>query len=178
MQTKILFFILIFSLLFFSPCLPLGTALFAASLTDANLRDGIGVRALGMGGAFTAVADDPTAVFYNPAGLVSTSRFRLERGYLDSNSQVYKNNDYTIFTYGAFAVSTWLRTTLTGESAAVSAVSYGRDGGNGIWWGFSYKNLTGNLPNSKTTGSSFDLGLLGTFPNNLSWGILFQDLLD
>ncbi len=28
-----------------------------------------GVRAMGMGGAFTAVADDPTAVYWNPAGL-------------------------------------------------------------------------------------------------------------
>ncbi len=31
----------------------------------------IGSRALGMGGAFVAVADDPTAVFWNPAGLAS-----------------------------------------------------------------------------------------------------------
>lgn len=29
-----------------------------------------GTRALGMGGAFVAVADDPSAVFWNPAGLV------------------------------------------------------------------------------------------------------------
>ncbi len=29
----------------------------------------VGVRALGMGGAFVAVADDPTAVHWNPAGL-------------------------------------------------------------------------------------------------------------
>jgi len=31
----------------------------------------VGSRALGMGGAFVAVADDPTAVFWNPAGLAS-----------------------------------------------------------------------------------------------------------
>ncbi len=29
----------------------------------------VGERALGLGGAFTGVADDPSAVFYNPAGL-------------------------------------------------------------------------------------------------------------
>ncbi len=29
----------------------------------------LGCRALGMGGAFIAVADDPSAIFYNPAGL-------------------------------------------------------------------------------------------------------------
>jgi hypothetical protein len=33
------------------------------------LKIGIGARAAGMGGAFVAVADDPSAVFWNPAGL-------------------------------------------------------------------------------------------------------------
>lgn len=32
--------------------------------------DAVGVRALGMGGVFTAVANDPSAVHWNPAGLV------------------------------------------------------------------------------------------------------------
>jgi hypothetical protein len=32
----------------------------------------LGQRAIGFGGAFTAVADDPSAAFYNPAGLVTT----------------------------------------------------------------------------------------------------------
>ena len=29
----------------------------------------MGIRAIAMGGAFTGLADDPSAVFYNPAGL-------------------------------------------------------------------------------------------------------------
>ena len=33
--------------------------------------ESVGVRALGMGGAFVAVANDPTAVYWNPAGLPS-----------------------------------------------------------------------------------------------------------
>ena len=32
-------------------------------------KNGIGARALAMGGAFVAVADDATAVCWNPAGL-------------------------------------------------------------------------------------------------------------
>jgi hypothetical protein len=35
----------------------------------------IGIRAQGMGGAFTAVADDATAVWWNPAGLAGGSYF-------------------------------------------------------------------------------------------------------
>jgi len=37
----------------------------------------VGVRAAGMGGAFTAVADDASAAFWNPAGFASGSYFSL-----------------------------------------------------------------------------------------------------
>lgn len=36
------------------------------------LRDGLGARAQGMGGAYVAIADDVTASYWNPAGLVQT----------------------------------------------------------------------------------------------------------
>jgi hypothetical protein len=38
---------------------------------SGQTTDLVGVRALGMGGAFTAVADDATATWWNPAGLAS-----------------------------------------------------------------------------------------------------------
>ncbi len=41
------------------------------------LRIGVGARALSMGSAFTAVADDASAYYWNPAGLASPDRFRL-----------------------------------------------------------------------------------------------------
>ena len=37
--------------------------------TTMNLSYGLGARAMGLGRAFVAVANDPTAVFWNPAGL-------------------------------------------------------------------------------------------------------------
>ena len=43
----------------------------------------VGVRAAGMGGAFVAVADDATAVYWNPAGLPTGSFFSLV---IDRNS--------------------------------------------------------------------------------------------
>jgi Type IX secretion system protein PorV len=43
----------------------------AAGSTSATfLKIGVGARAVSMAGAFTAVADDPYAVYWNPAGLV------------------------------------------------------------------------------------------------------------
>jgi len=46
----------------------------AAVETAAFLDIGVGARGIGMGGAFTALADDSSAVYWNPAGLA-----RLEK---------------------------------------------------------------------------------------------------
>ena len=37
------------------------------------LRFGVGARAMGMGGAFVAVADDVNAAYWNPAGLIQSA---------------------------------------------------------------------------------------------------------
>ncbi len=39
-----------------------------------------GARAMGLGGAFTAVADGPSAMFFNPAGLAQLNGLQLEAG--------------------------------------------------------------------------------------------------
>lgn len=50
----------------------LGILLLAApALVNAQGVETVGIRALGMGGAFVAVADDATATYWNPAGLVT-----------------------------------------------------------------------------------------------------------
>ena len=50
----------------------LGILLLAApALVNAQGMETVGIRALGMGGAFVAVADDATATYWNPAGLVT-----------------------------------------------------------------------------------------------------------
>jgi hypothetical protein len=43
----------------------------------AQTPDTIGTRAQGMGGAFTAIADDATATWWNPAGLAAGAYFNL-----------------------------------------------------------------------------------------------------
>jgi hypothetical protein len=44
----------------------------AASIASAQSFEAVGPRARGLGGAFTAVADDATATWWNPAGLPGT----------------------------------------------------------------------------------------------------------
>ncbi len=43
---------------------------------------GVGVRAMGMGGAFVGVADDFSAVYWNPAGLVQMEQFEVYMSFL------------------------------------------------------------------------------------------------
>jgi len=49
----------------------------AARAQDASSTPVPGVRAAGMGGAFTALADDASAVYWNPGGLASGAFFSL-----------------------------------------------------------------------------------------------------
>jgi hypothetical protein len=52
-------------------------------LHGSDLTVGIGARAISMSGAFTAVADDASAVFWNPAGLAQLK-----------DNQIYLSGDY------------------------------------------------------------------------------------
>src|SRR5215510_7509739 len=70
-------------------CLVLLTA--AARPVSAQSSPPVGVRAAGMGGAFTAVADDGTAPFWNPAGLAFGSFVGLtvDANVLDRQSSAF-----------------------------------------------------------------------------------------
>jgi hypothetical protein len=58
---------------FVRACLVVATAttVLGPPPAGAQTYEAVGVRALGMGGAFVAVADDATAVWWNPAGLAT-----------------------------------------------------------------------------------------------------------
>jgi len=46
--------------------------------TAGFLKIGVGARAMGLGGAFTSVADDPSAVYWNPAGIARMDKSQLQ----------------------------------------------------------------------------------------------------
>ncbi|BAS27043.1 UPF0164 family protein [Limnochorda pilosa] len=64
--------------------------------TAAHLQIGMGARALAMGGAFVAVADDATALHYNPAGLATLQGLELTSFY---------SSEYGASSYGALGVA-------------------------------------------------------------------------
>jgi len=149
----------------------LGTAslaallLFAAPARAAFEDLGAGARGPGMGNAFTAVADDAYAIYYNPAGLALLSRPELAASYtqhlagLSDGSGI--NSSFLAYAqplrYGkgtlAAAVNSFsLDSSLYNERAVY--LSYAREapwslGLYDLYWGLNIKSLTrsfGSLP--------------------------------
>jgi hypothetical protein len=76
--------------------------IFAFSITAWGSAVGFGAKATAMGGAFTAVADDGSAVYWNPAGLTQLGFFTLTPGAgvygsYDPNFDFNKLKDSTTF---------------------------------------------------------------------------------
>ena len=76
----IYFYIFIASLIPAATCLAADEGAHAAEF----LSHGVGARALGMGGAFVAVADDATATYWNPAGLTKVKKHSFSAMYSDT----------------------------------------------------------------------------------------------
>src|SRR3989338_7728825 len=92
----------------FAVCLSVAPAVFAApNLLEETLMDGIGIRPLGMGAAFTAVADDQNAAFYNPAGLGDYGVFSYGQGDMDINGAKYRFRPYTYINFGPISYNSW-----------------------------------------------------------------------
>ncbi len=73
--------------------LALAIALLSTGAARANPADvfGFGARSAAMGGAATAVADDASANYYNPAGLARTGDLRIDVGYQAGKPHLFLN---------------------------------------------------------------------------------------
>lgn len=93
----------------------------SAGGAGAYLKMGVGARALGMGSAFTALADDSTASFWNPAGLA-----RLEKAEASfMHASLTMDREYNFFNYAHILKDKQGKQT---GVAAISHMSFGVDG--------------------------------------------------
>jgi len=67
--------------------------------TNAYFIDSMDGKATGMADAFTAIADDPAAVYYNPAGMVQLDGTRISTGltFVDIRDATFKSNGTSLF---------------------------------------------------------------------------------
>src|SRR5437016_158316 len=60
----------------------------AGTSSATFLRIGVGARAEGMGETFVAVANDPSAIYWNPAGLASLQRTEIAESHVEWPAQI------------------------------------------------------------------------------------------
>lgn len=110
------------SIRLFWVCLVIGCSCWPLPVA-AQEFEALGTRALGMGGAFVAVADDASAVYWNPAGLASgpTFNFTTER----ETHDLIKARDQPV---GASSRASRGSSNLVALAVPVTALSYYRLG--------------------------------------------------
>jgi len=143
----------------------------AAFALDDIFPAGFGIRASGMGGAFTAIADDVSAIYYNPAGLpLSSMQFIREQ--MDWEKKYSKASDLTSFTLGDLGYANCLQSDKDSLINRIQFYSWGTRGTRGFYWGVSYKDFHNNDNNGK----ALDVGLLFNITEYLSLGLTGQNI--
>jgi len=151
---------------------------------DEFFGSGLGARAMAMGGAFVAVADDTTAGFWNPAGLAGLTGLRLLGALsLTGPSSLEDVRFYAASaTLGAttlagiFAHKTFLRGIVQDERTVLMgsvAMHMGLIASGGVTLKF-YEHI---LAGQKARGVGLDMGLLLRPTGPLAVGVVFRDMI-
>ncbi len=155
--------------------------------TSGFTRLPVSARALGMGEAFVAVADDYSSCHYNPAGLVHLNSRSFSSMYVDLYGLGLLTHSYFSFVepntgLGSGGIS-WSHLVASFEPerwyADLIAYSYAKKlftGENVGSWGINLKYLRESTPWEDATGYSIDLAYLQR-GEKLSWGICIKDVM-
>jgi hypothetical protein len=154
---------------------------------------GVGARALGMGGAFTAIADDATASYWNPAGLTKIENIEATFMYA-ANMSVDRQLNYFGYAHwlgvGGLGVS-WLNAGMmdmelrdgggnlggfedTGNNAIM--LSYGMEVGSLMLGGTAKVLHQSVMGYDSETGFGLDLGGMFNVSDNVTAGLTIRDI--
>jgi len=160
----------------------------------AFLRIGVGARAAGLGEAYTALATDATATYWNPAGLAALPGSQIAFTHTEWLQDI--RSEFLAFAFPAFGGHIGLSvnsTNVGGIERRVGpsdeplgtiashdlafGVSYGRALGAGLRAGLTVKYLYEKIYVESTSGVAFDLGLsLQPFGEGLTLAAVLQNL--
>ncbi|MBU1318457.1 MAG: PorV/PorQ family protein [candidate division Zixibacteria bacterium] len=158
------------------------------------LRMGVGARALGMGGAYVAVADDATAGYWNPAGLSHVGKFSFS-SMIAANMGVDRKYNYLSIAGGGFRFGTigfsWLNAGTSDIASYTSngvreadfnandhafLFSWGNNMATDLALGVTAKVVYQKIDDYTKTGVGFDVGVLYNISSTAQLGITAADL--
>lgn len=153
---------------------------------EAFERLGLGTRAMGMGGAYVAVCDDVTSVFWNPAGLVNIPKDEITFSHNNYLGLDALNNNFLGYarTYvgpGTLGLA-WIH--LGTKSGAVPEdfneetfyLSYGFYLFNGLSTGITVKYFLANYNHVRGAGYTVDYGILYNLWNWIYLGLNYYNV--
>ncbi|MFQ6113178.1 MAG: PorV/PorQ family protein [bacterium] len=191
-KIKILTLSITLTVIIMNPCLSQSGQ--GGSTGLAFLKLGIGGRASGLGEAYTAVADEATATYWNPAGLTFISGPQLAFTHTEWIQDI--SNDFLGFAFPAFRGAIGLsfysnnvdgierRVIPSAEPlGTVKAhdiafgISYGHAFNSSLSGGFTVKYLYEKIFTESTSGFAFDFGVnFLPFDNNLRLALVAQNI--
>ena len=174
----------------------LGLLVVAHSSLAAPRQEMVGARAIGMGGAFSAVASDASVAHWNPAALASLQRQEIGLAYADrfglGLNHSYLNYVLPVGDHHALGID-WLHLGFddselsTGQNKLSFAYGYRNGieflrpfiGNTAIGVSGKYRSFNVDLDGNNlgsASGWGFDLGLLAPLPYGLRLAVVAQDL--
>jgi len=163
----------------------------------AFMKNGFGARATSLGNSFTAISNDASAIFYNPAGLSSVSKLQV----LGMYSNLFGNVDG--MNYGNLGVSKGFEFGTMGLGVIYSSVSdipyvesvsgpsgetfsdnemaillsYSKIVTENLQIGITGKYIRHSIAGFEASGIGFDVGLLTAVNEKFSVGLMIQDAI-
>ncbi len=110
-------------------------AAYSETIQESLMKDTNFVRQAGMGGAATAVSDDLSSVFYNPAGLANAGNLGFSFGTIDTNKEIWDENHYYCANLGSFAYMGYDKQISAGAKIKADTFGIGARTGMGISYG-------------------------------------------
>jgi hypothetical protein len=113
----------------------------AGTSSGAFLKIGVGARAVGLGEAFVAVANDPSTIVWNPAGLASLLRQEVQFSHTEWPGDI--NHDFFVYVMpshrlgGSLAIQLGMLSTRIDETDEFHPFGTGRE--------FSYSDFVGGV---------------------------------
>jgi tetratricopeptide (TPR) repeat protein len=188
MINRVVQFVVLIALLLFS-----GNVVAGDAGAETPFSQGAGARSLGLGGSFTSLATDATAIYYNPAGLgyltypeASFMHSALFEGTIyDFASAVYPISVANGLGVGLMRIGTddiirrdnYANRGKLNYSYSQILMSYGLNFDPLLGVGVSFKVVNQSIGDQSDFGVGLDVGLRSQIQKHLSIGVIARDLI-